>query len=170
MRNNTFFFVDPNRYWAMSLYEFGSALPIDTPVGSRYLGCYKDNRNERVLDRIMTTSSDMTPEVRDKKGLSYTRSGGRQQLYTMIKFSWCVLYFVLMYARVFHSGPRIASSSGIAKARQRCSLLTVPNTGSHSVAFEIYYCVSSSSSSLWNYHFSRPHMGGLVGRQSPQLH
>ncbi|CAM9093516.1 unnamed protein product [Pylaiella littoralis] len=49
-------------YWAMSLYEYGSALPIDTPVGSRYLGCYKDSLDERVLGLKMTTSADMTPE------------------------------------------------------------------------------------------------------------
>lgn len=58
------YFVTPsNRYWAMSLYEYGSALPIDTPDGSRYLGCFQDNREERALGLKMTTSSDMTPQV-----------------------------------------------------------------------------------------------------------
>ncbi|CAM9098334.1 unnamed protein product [Scytosiphon promiscuus] len=47
-------------YWAMSLYEYGSALPYDIPEGSRYLGCYADHRFERALSWKLTTSNDMT--------------------------------------------------------------------------------------------------------------
>ncbi|CAM9124123.1 unnamed protein product [Hapterophycus canaliculatus] len=51
-------------YWAVSLYEYGSALPFDIPEGSRYLGCYRDHRFERALSLKLTTSNDMTYEVR----------------------------------------------------------------------------------------------------------
>lgn len=47
----------------MSLYEYGSALPIDTPDGSRYLGCYQDHRFERALSLKLSSNSGMTPEV-----------------------------------------------------------------------------------------------------------
>lgn len=50
----------------MSLYEYGSALPIDTPFGSRYLGCYQDHRFERALSLKLASSNDMTPEVRSE--------------------------------------------------------------------------------------------------------
>ncbi|CAM9203087.1 unnamed protein product [Ectocarpus sp. 8 AP-2014] len=49
-------------YWAISLYEYGSALATDIPEGSRYLGCYSDHRFERALSLKLTTSNDMTHE------------------------------------------------------------------------------------------------------------
>ena len=48
----------------MSLYEYGSPLPIDTQDGSRYLGCYRDHRFERALSLKLASNSDMTHEVR----------------------------------------------------------------------------------------------------------
>lgn len=54
----------------MSLYEYGSALPIDTPVGSRYLGCYQDHRFERALSLKLAVNSDMTPEVTSEMRIS----------------------------------------------------------------------------------------------------
>lgn len=77
-----------NRYWAMSLYEYGSALPIDTPVGSRYLGCYKDSLDERVLGLKMTTSADMTPEVSGNVLLAFKLEGKQ---YDEGKATMCVL-------------------------------------------------------------------------------
>lgn len=53
-----------NRYWSMSLYEYGSPLDIDVPEGSRYLGCYQDHRFERALSLKLASNSDMTHEVR----------------------------------------------------------------------------------------------------------
>lgn len=50
----------------MSLYEYGSALATDIPEGSRYLGCYSDHRFERALSLKLTTSNDMTHEVRHR--------------------------------------------------------------------------------------------------------
>ncbi|CBN74038.1 conserved unknown protein [Ectocarpus siliculosus] len=48
--------------WAMSLYQHGSASPGDIPEGTRYLGCFKDNRFNRALSSKQTSSNDMTLE------------------------------------------------------------------------------------------------------------
>ncbi|CAB1105416.1 unnamed protein product [Ectocarpus sp. CCAP 1310/34] len=50
--------------WAMSLYQHGSASPVDIPEGTRYLGCFKDNRFNRALSKKQTSSNDLTLEGR----------------------------------------------------------------------------------------------------------
>lgn len=50
----------------MSLYQYGSSPTNEIPDGTKYLGCYADARFERALSLKLTSSDDMTHQVRSK--------------------------------------------------------------------------------------------------------
>lgn len=49
--------------WSISLYQYSSN-PAEIPDGSKYLGCYKDLSNKRVLSGKRTDSDTMSQQVR----------------------------------------------------------------------------------------------------------
>ncbi|CAN0104949.1 unnamed protein product [Scytosiphon promiscuus] len=48
--------------YAMSLYQFGAALPVEIPDGSKFLGCYNDLVADRALSLKKTSRKDLTHE------------------------------------------------------------------------------------------------------------